>query len=79
MEKEKIIGVVSFWNLGRSKAIGQFIVNATSIEDFNKQLYSEFSKHLLSRDIAFSEGKIYAGFHKVGDFAFIVKTKQATV
>jgi len=74
-----IIGKVKFWNLGRSKAKGVFNVVAKDEQDFNDKLEREFSKYLLSSDISFERGKIYAGFHKVGNFAFLSKKLKEVV
>lgn len=70
-----IIGICKYWDLGRGKAKGTFKINAKDSEDFNNQLYDEFSKHLLSSDISFNDGKIFAGFHTVGEFAFVAKER----
>ena len=69
-----ITGIVRFWHLGRDEAKGTFEVEAKDEEEFNEKLYSEFSKYLISRNISFEDGKIYAGFHNVGDFEFIAQT-----
>lgn len=65
-----ICGVVKYWNLGRSKAGGTLIVNVKNEDEFNALLYNSFSKHLLSRNISFDKGKIYAGGRLVGEFMF---------
>jgi hypothetical protein len=68
-----IVGVVRFKDLGRQKASGAFPVKARDEDEFNNILLGEFSKYLISSDISFSNGKIYAGFYKVGTFEFIAK------
>lgn len=69
-----IKGIVRYWNLGRNHAKGNFevLVEDPNQEDkFNTTLLNEFSKHLLSNDIAFEDGKIFAGFRHVGNFEFV--------
>lgn len=69
-----IRGIVKFWDLGRSKAKGTFKVVARDTEDFNFQLEKEFSKHLLSSEISFTNGTIFVGgFRAVGKFEFIAQ------
>jgi hypothetical protein len=63
-----IVGEVSFWDLGRNKANGKFGVISIDEDEFNLKMFKEFSKHLRSDDISFSDGKIFAGFRKVGEF-----------
>lgn len=65
-----IRGVVKYWNLGRSQASGTLVVNVKNEDEFNALLYNAFSKHLLSREISFDNGKIYAGGRLVGEFLF---------
>ena len=66
-----IKGFVEFWDLGRSKAKGTFKIEADNEDAFNELMYLEFKKYLMSQDISFDEGKIFAGFHKVGDYRFV--------
>lgn len=68
-----IKGIVKYWDLGRSKARGMFGVTAKSEEDFNNLLLKEFSKHLISNDVWFEKGKIFAGCRCVGNFEFIAQ------
>lgn len=72
----EIVGVVKFWDLGRSRAKGNFKVIAKDEDDFNNQLYKEFSKYLISSEISFEDGKIYAGFRQVGYFVFLAIQKE---
>jgi len=62
---------IKYWNLGRSNAKGEFIAESETEEGINKQMYKEFSKHLMSREISFDEGKIFAGFRNVGNYLFV--------
>lgn len=71
-----ITGIVRYWNLGRSNAKGDFEVNVKDEDSFNDTMLKEFSKHLMSSDISFDEGKIYAGFRNVGNFEFIAVKEQ---
>lgn len=66
MSKAKI----KFWDLGRSKAKGEFSIEGTQ-DQINNGMYKEFSKYLMSADISFDNGKIYAGMRTVGNYAFI--------
>ncbi len=66
-----ITSIVRYWDLGRDKAKDAFKVCAKDTDDFNSQLLREFSKHLISSDISFANGCIFAGFHKVGNFELI--------
>lgn len=70
MQQELIKAKVKYWDLGRSKAKGEFEVEGTT-EEINQKMYDEFSKYLLSSDIAFDEGKIFAGFRTVGSYIVI--------
>jgi hypothetical protein len=65
MKKHKAI--VKYWDLGRNKANGGFEV-VGSVEEINERMYREFAKHLVSRNIGFDEGKIFAGFRCVGNY-----------
>ena len=69
-----IKGIVRYWNLGRGKAKGNFEVKVDEPDQedkFNSILLREFSKHLISTNISFNDGEIYAGFHNVGQFEFV--------
>lgn len=66
MSKAKI----KYWDLGRSKAKGEFIAEGTE-KQINDKMYQEFSKHLMSSEISFDEGKIFAGFRNVGSYVFV--------
>ncbi len=69
-----IKGIVRYWDLGRSNASGKFKVEVdepNQEDKFNNALFKEFSKHLLSDDVSFDNGKIHAGFHTVGQFEFV--------
>jgi len=72
-----ITGTLKFWNLGRSKAKGEIKISAQTIEEFNDKILAEFSKYLMSSDISFDNGKVYAGFHKVGDY--LVTSQEVTL
>lgn len=71
-----IKGILKYWDLGRSKAKGQIKIIAKDEEDFNKQMDREFGKHLMSSDISFGNGNIYAGFHCVGKFNFMAEIQE---
>jgi hypothetical protein len=71
-----IEGKIRYWDLGRGKAEGQLNIVARDEDDFNNQLEKEFRKHLVSDDISFDNGIIYAGFHSVGRFEFIAKVGE---
>ena len=47
-------GKIKFWDLGRSKAKGEFIAKG-SPDQINNTMYNVFSKHLASRDISFDK------------------------
>ena len=64
---EEHIAKVKFWDLGRSKAQGEFEVMGSDAE-INDEMYRQFSKHLLSSDISFDDGKIFAGCRCVGNY-----------
>jgi hypothetical protein len=64
-------GFVKYWDLGRSRANGAFFLTAKDEDEFNRIMLMGFSKHLVSEDIGFTNGKIYAGNHVVGNFSFI--------
>ena len=72
---EMIMGVLNIKNLGRSKYNGMIEIIAKDQDDFNDKLEAEFSKHLASSDVSFTDGKIYVGgVRMVGEFDFIAKT-----
>ena len=62
--------------MGRGKASGTFNIKAIDEEDFNAQLEHEFRKHLISEEVWFEKGKIFAGMHEVGNFEFIARDKD---
>jgi hypothetical protein len=76
-----IIGVVRYWDLGRSKAKRIVKIKAKDEEDFNNQLEREFKKHLVSENVGFDAklGVIFAGFHTVGKFELISKKLDETI
>ncbi len=74
-----IKGIVHYENLGRGKAKGTIQINCETEDEFNQAMYSEFSKHLMSDEISWDKGKIYAGMRSVGEFNFIAtKDEGAT-
>jgi len=61
---------IKYWDLGRTKAEGEFIVDDHgNIGNVNARMNVEFSKHLMSRSIAFEDGFIFAGVHTVGKYS----------
>ncbi len=67
-----ITGIVRYWDLGRGNAKGKFEVETENENQFNKALLDEFSKHLMSSEISFTDGKIFVGgFRHVGNFEFV--------
>lgn len=71
-QKQKLfIGTLKYWDLGRGKAKGELVIEADTPEEFNEKMYKEFSKHLMSSNIGFDNGKIFAGFHKVGEYSLV--------
>ena len=72
--KTEIKGIVKYWDLGGNKAKGLIKITAKNEEDFNQQMEKEFSKHLMSCDISFTDGNIIVGgFRTVGKFEFIAQ------
>ena len=61
---------VRYWDLGRSKAKGEFIAEGEA-EEINDKMLEEFSKHLMSSDVSFDDGKIFAGFRNVGNYTMV--------
>ncbi len=61
---------IKFWDLGRSNAKGEFRAEGTP-DEINNKMYNEFSKHLMSNDISFDNGKIFAGCRCVGKYFLV--------
>lgn len=59
---------IQYWELGRKKAKGEF---KTTFRNQNRDMLKEFKKHLISQDISFKKGYIYAGFRLVGYYRVI--------
>ncbi len=62
---------VKYWNLGRSKAKGEFEFKGNE-NNVNTEMLKQFSKHLMSTEISFNDGKIFAGLRNVGNYAAII-------
>lgn len=60
-----------YWDLGRSKAKGNVEIVGIDAEDINEQIYREFRKYLISYEISFNNGIVFAGCHKVGEYIVI--------
>lgn len=70
-QTSRIKGVISYSELGRSKAKGTFKVDAEgafAADNVNARMLREFSRHLMSSDISFTDGTIYAGMRPVGKY-----------
>lgn len=70
-----IEGEVTYKNLGRHNAKGKIKIKCETAEEFNSIMEKEFKKHLMSSNISFSDGIIFAGFHTVGEYEFIAVEK----
>jgi hypothetical protein len=68
-----ITGIVKYWDLGRSKEQGIIKIVAKDEKEFNEKMDKEFRKHLISQDISFKNGMVFAGLRHVGNFEFIAK------
>lgn len=76
-----IKGIIEFWDLGRGKQRGTFEVQGPTYEHISRKALKEFKKHLVSQNISFTDGIIYAGIRPVGNYSFKellqnAKTKQ---
>lgn len=62
---------VKFIGVGRNKFNGVKLFEGNTEEEINLKILAEVKNHLLSNDVSFEDGVIYAGFRDVGKFEFI--------
>ncbi len=62
---------LKYWDLGRSNVKGNVVLKGDTAEEINLKIRDEFGKYLLSSDVSFDNGKIYAGFRCVGEYIVI--------
>ena len=74
-----INGVVEIKNLGRECFSGTIHITAKNTEHFNAIMLNEFKKHLMSSDIAFDNGKIFAGSRTVGEYIIVAKEVESEI
>jgi hypothetical protein len=64
---------IEWFNIGRSKANGQKVVDVKSFQSAERMALKEIEKYLLSSDVSLAPNEnqysysVYAGFHTVGE------------
>ena len=74
-----IKGVIEIKNLGRESFSDTINITAKNTEHFNAIMINEFKKHLMSSDIAFDNGKIFAGSRTVGEYTIVAKEVKSEI